>query len=195
MKILAIIAVVFLSMCTGLLAQPEGRTISGAVLDQVGKTIPNAAVTVKNESGATVREVKTGDDGSFSATGLPPGKYTIDVVAPGFATARRTGVDVAGGAAENLSIPLAVASVNQSVTVEAVASLAAQLAPSRNVLDAVSAKTEISGDFIKNFETPVADFGEYVNYAPGTYTVSPNGTGLGQGKTYFRSFPERRITP
>ena len=93
MKILAI-AVVFLSTCITLSAQPEGAKVSGTVLDQGGKSIPNAAVTVKNESGATVREVKTGDDGYFSATGLLPGKYTIEVSASGFATARSTGIDV-----------------------------------------------------------------------------------------------------
>jgi len=172
------------------LAQPEGATISGTVLDQGGKSIPGAAVTVKDESGATVREVKTGDDGYFSATGLRSGKYTIEVSASGFATARTTGIDVPGGAAQNLSIPLSVASVNQSVTVEAIASLAAQLAPSGNVLDAISAKTEITGEFIKNFISPVSDFAEVVNLSPGTFSLNPNGVGLGQGKTYFRGFQD-----
>lgn len=72
MKIVAI-AIVFFSACIGLLpAQSGSGTIGGTVLDQVGKAIPAAAVTVKNDAGATVREVKTGDDGSFSATGLAP---------------------------------------------------------------------------------------------------------------------------
>ncbi len=75
--------------------------------------------------------------------------------------ARRASIDVAGGAAQNLSIALGVASVNQSVTV---ASLAAQLAPSGNVLDAICAKTEIGEHFIKNFTSPVSDFNE--TYAP-----------------------------
>jgi iron complex outermembrane receptor protein len=192
-KLLAI-AVVFLSMCIGLLAQPEGATVSGTVLDQVGKTIPNAAVTVKNDAGATIREVKTGDDGYFSAAGLPPGKYTIEVSASGFATARRTGVETAGGAGQNLSIPMSVASVNQSVTVEAVASLAAQLAPSGNVLDAISAKTEIGEHFIKNFTSPVSDFNEVIQTAPGTFSVNPNGVGLGQGKTFFRGFKDQQYS-
>ena len=89
----------FLSTCAGLLlAQSgnEGATIGGVVLDQAGKTIANAAVAVKSESGDPVREVKTAEDGSFSTSGLNPGKFTLEVSAPGFSVARRTGVDTAG---------------------------------------------------------------------------------------------------
>ncbi len=64
--------------------------------------------------------------------------------------------------------------------------LAVQSAPEGNTLDATSPKTEISGNFIRNFETPIADYGEVVNYSPGTFTLTPNGAGLGQGKTFFR---------
>ena len=194
MKIVAI-GLVFLSMCMGtLFAQGAGGTVSGTVLDQVGKTIPRATVTVKNDTGATVREVKTGDDGRFSADGLPPGKYTIDVTAAGFAVARRTDVDLTGSETKDVSIPLSVATMNQSVTVDEVVSLAAQLAPSGNVLDAISAKTEISEHFIRNFTSPISDFNEVIQTAPGTFSVNPNGVGLGQGKTFFRGFKDQQYT-
>jgi len=141
-----------------------------------------------------VREAKTGEDGHFSISGLPAGKYTIEVAAPGFAVTRRTDVDVAPGRAEDLSIPLSVASVNQSVTVEGVASLAAQLAPSGNILEAISARTEISKDFIQNFTSPLSDFNEVIQMAPGTFSVNSNGVGLGQGKTFFRGFKDGNYT-
>ena len=173
----------------GLQAQ-QVSDVAGTVLDQAGKVIPGASVDVKNESGASVRKVTTGDDGRFSVIGLPAGNYTLEVTAPGFAVARRTGVEVSGGRAEDLSIPLSVASVNQSVTVEAVVSLAAQLAPSGNTLDATSAKTEITGQFIRNFTSPLSDFNEVIQMAPGTYSVNSNGVGLGQGKTFFRGFKD-----
>jgi iron complex outermembrane receptor protein len=184
-------------MCAGCLLAQSGNggvTIGGTVLDQAGKTVPNAAITLKNESSDAVREVKTADDGHFSASGLPTGKYTVEVTAPGFAVARHTGVDTAAGNAEDLSIALAVGSVNQSVTVSEVVSLAAQLAPAGNTLDATSARTEISKDFIRNFISPVSDFAEVVNLAPGTFSLNPNGVGLGQGKTYFRGFQDGQYT-
>ena len=184
-------------MCTGLLLAQSGNggaTIGGTVLDQAGKTIPNALVTLKSESGDAVRELTTGDDGRFSASGLNSGKYTVEISAPGFNVARRTGVDPAGGAAEDLSIALSVGSVNQSVTVGEVVSLAAQLAPSGNTLDTTSARTEISKDFIQNFTSPVSDYNEVIQMAPGAFSVNSNGVGLGQGKNYFRGFQDGQYT-
>ena len=64
----------------------------------------------------------------------------------------------------------------------------------RDRLEAVSAKTEVSGDFIRNFMSPLADYAEYVNLAPGTFSLNPNGIGLGQGKTFFRGFSDGQYT-
>jgi iron complex outermembrane receptor protein len=176
-----------------LVAQQAAGTLAGNVLDQDGKVVPNAAVAVKGAANLT-KNTTTNNEGHFEVTDLLPGSYSVEISAPGFAAATRTEVQVAAGASQEVSITLSLAAQSQSVTVEAVVSLAAQIAPSGNTLDAVSAHSEISGDFIHNFEAPVADFGEYVNYAPGTYTTSVNGVGLGQGKTFFRSFPNGDYT-
>src|SRR5581483_2698899 len=76
----------------------------------------------------------------------------------------------------------------QSITVEGTVSVAAETSPSQNTLDAMSARSEISPDFIQNFASPVADFTELLNYSPGTFSVNPNGVGLGDSKTFFRGF-------
>jgi len=191
LRVFAVTAVALL--CATVLFAQSNAKVSGTVLDQAGKAVPNATVVVKNDNATLSRGALTDNQGHFEVTGLPAGAYAVEVTASGFAVADRSGV-VASLDPQEQTFTLAVASQSSSVTVEAVVSLAAQLAPAGNTLDAVSAKTEISGDFIHNFETPVADFGEYVNYAPGTYTLSPNGTGLGQGKTFFRSFPNGDYT-
>ena len=170
-------------------------SLSGVVLDQTGRAIEGAAVILKSDVTGASRSLITDTEGHFSASGLPGGTYTIEATAPGFAKSTRAGTQLpAGGAIEDVSISLSVASVNQAVTVSETSSVAAQLAPAGNTLDATSAKTEISTAFIRNFTSPVSDFGEIVNMAPGTFTLNPNGVGLGQGKTYFRGFQDGQYT-
>jgi iron complex outermembrane receptor protein len=169
-------------------------TLTGTVLDQSGKAIQGATVTVKNEATGLTRTATTDSDGRFSVNELPGGAYTVETGAPGFARNSRPGIQLPATGTEDVPIGLSVASVNQAITVTETASVAAQLAPSGNALDATSAKTEITGAFIRNFTSPVSDFAEILNLAPGTFSLNPNGVGLGQGKTYFRGFQDGQYT-
>ena len=175
----------------------SGPSITGTLLDPAGKAIPNASVLVKNDvkddAAKLSRTVKADNEGHFAVTDLPAGLYTLEASAPGFAPTTRNGVR-ADANPQELSITLNVASASDSVTVDAVVSLAAQAAPSGNVLDATAPKTDISGDFIRNFESPVADFTEIVQIAPGTFSTNTAGVGLGQAKTYFRGFGDGQYT-
>ena len=132
----------------------------------------------------------------LSAMDLPAGIYTIEASAPGFAKATRAGVQLAAGGAQDITISLSVAPLNREVTVEgAIAeSVASQWAPSENTLDATSAKTEISGSYIRNFISPVADFAEAVDIVPGAFSINPNGVGLGQGKMFCRGFADPKYS-
>jgi len=187
-----------LALCAaGLLHAQQGgdaTTIAGKVLDEAGKPIPAATVIVKNGAGAAAATTASDADGRFSATGLSAGTYNIDVSAPGFARNVVTGVQVPVVNAGDISIVLTIQTLAQSVTVTETVSVAVQEAPEGNTLDATAAKTEISGAFIHNFMTPTADFAEVVNLAPGTFSLSPNGIGLGQGKTFFRGFSDGEYT-
>jgi iron complex outermembrane receptor protein len=187
-----------LALCTGGLihAQQGGdaATLAGKVLDQVGKPIQSATVVVRNDAGAATRTLTTDSEGRFSAPGLSAGAYSIEATALGFAKNTRAGIQLSAGRAEDISITLSIESLSQSVTVTETVSVAVQEAPSGNTLDATSAKTEISGAFIRNFMAPTSDFAEVVNLAPGTFSLNPNGIGLGQGKIYFRGFQDGEFT-
>jgi iron complex outermembrane receptor protein len=174
-------------------AQPAS-TITGTVVDQAGKAISNATVEVKSESTGSSRSVTTDSDGKFSAPDLAPGNYSILVSVPGFALTTRSGGQLNPGATLDIPITMSVESVSTSITVNETISMAAATAPSGNTLEAVSAKTEVSGEFIRNFMSPLADYSEYVNLAPGTFSLNPNGIGLGQGKTFFRGFSDGQYT-
>jgi iron complex outermembrane receptor protein len=171
--------------------QKNPATISGTVQDPVGGAVQNATVVVRSESGAETKAT-TDAAGKFSIAGLPAGSYTVEVSAPGFALASRQNIKASADRAEDLSIALTLGSVSDAIIVEAAnsGSIAAQHAPMDGLLEARSARTEVTPVFVQNFTSPLADFGELVEMAPGTFSISANGIGLGQDKTYFRGFPD-----
>jgi len=93
--------------------------------------------------------------------------------ARGFSLTTRSGGQVNAGATLDIPITLTVENLATEITVSDSVSLAASKAPSGNTLDTVSARTEITQDFIKNFMSPTADYAEIVNLAPGTYSLNP----------------------
>jgi iron complex outermembrane recepter protein len=175
-------------------AQNEGGTLAGTVVDQVGKSIEGASVSVKGEAGLVSATATTGAQGRFSVNGLAGGVYSVEVTSPGFARNTRLGVPVSARGSQDLSITLNVDSISQSVSVQETVVLAADMAPQGNALDATSAKTEITSAVIQNFMAPVADFAEVIQQAPGAFSTNPNGIGLGQGKSYFRGFADGQYT-
>jgi hypothetical protein len=93
--------------------------ISGTVTDQTGAVIANAAVTITGIGGNTVARSRTSADGNFSVPSLPPGTYSVNVVASGFQGYVQRNVRVGGELAANVNATLNVGSETQTVTVEA----------------------------------------------------------------------------
>jgi len=187
------VAVLTLLPVISLEAQQIG-TLTGSISDQVGKPVPDAAIEVRNEATAASRTAAADANGKFAIPDLPVGTYSVFVSSPGFAVASRTGGKVSAGQTLDIPIAMSVETLSTSVTVNESISLAAATSPEGNTLEAVSAKTEVSGEFIHNFMSPLADYAEYVNLAPGTFSLNPNGIGLGQGKTFFRGFSDGEYT-
>ena len=149
-------------------------------------------MTVRNEGTDAVRKATSDNQGKYSFANLPAGSYTIQVDASGFNSSKRSGIQVASGQPTELPITLELGNASEEITVEAseANSVAAALAPMDAMLSETSARTEITSTMINNFMSPVADYGEAVEMAPGTFTTNSNGVGLGQSKTYFRGFPD-----
>ncbi len=162
--------------------------IHGTVMDQSGHAIQDANIAAISES-RVVHTVLSSADGKFDLTGIPAGSYTIEVSASGFSTIQDP-VIVSAGSNASFPVTLTVASVSQEVTVEAEAdtSLAAQLAPVKSLLDAGSARTEITSNYVAEYTSPVTDFADIIQAAPGTVSFNTNGIGNGQAKIYFRGF-------
>jgi iron complex outermembrane receptor protein len=172
--------------------QTSVTTLNGTVVDPEGGAVQNATVVARSEASGVETKSATDQDGKFSIPNLPAGKYTVEISAPGFALSSHPGVQISADRSTDLAFTLALGSVNDAITVEAntSGSVAAQHAPMDGLLEATSARTEITPIFIQDFTSPNADFGELVEMAPGTFSINPNGIGLGQDKTFFRGFPD-----
>jgi len=188
---LSLFAFLLFAVPQTLRAQSAGATVTGTITDVKGGVLQSATVNVKSEATGNIRTAKVDAQGHYSISDLTPGRYTVEVAAPGFGLNRRT-LQLASGQNQDISVAMTIGDVSQQVTVEAnsLGSIAAALAPMDASLEATSARTYISPTFIQNFTSPVADYGEAVAMAPGTFTLNGNGVGLGQSSTYFRGFPD-----
>jgi hypothetical protein len=98
--------------------------ISGDVTDQSGALVKGATVDVISaDTGRSVRTVTVGEDGSFTATLLPPGTYNVEVTASNFKKAVVSGVKVNITETTHLDIKLEVGKIQETVNVEAAPSL------------------------------------------------------------------------
>jgi iron complex outermembrane receptor protein len=181
---------VVLMLSSSLAFAQTTTTLGGSITDATGGAIPKATVTATSNGSGKAFTTTTDAAGHFTVA-VPAGTYTLEVTAPGFAIAAKQATVATDGSAA-ITVVLSVNAASDSVEVEAnaVGSVAAALAPMDALLGETSAHTEITSAFINNFENPIADYGEIVQMAPATFTLSSDGVGLGQSKTYFRGFPD-----
>ena len=196
--------VVFMLVCltfigisnAALQAQESGpASIQGTVLDQSGHAVKDAAISATSATHAKHTAV-TNAEGRFTVSGIQPGIYALQVSAPGFAVDEQREIAVTAGKPAVISFSLTLASVSEEVTVEADAenSVAAQLAPVKSLLDAGSARTEITSNYVQEYTSPVTDFADIIQAAPGTVSYTTNGIGNGQAKIFFRGFVDDDYT-
>ena len=186
------LAVCALLWATAALAQSAAgaASLSGKVLDPDSKVVVSAAVIVRNEATNEIRTTSTDAVGHFSIAGLPTGTYTIEVAVPGFEIVRRGGVRASEGIVEEVAINLTLANITETVTVSTALPAAAVAAPSQGSLTARSAESLISAEYIRNYTSPFSDYSQVLQMAPGTFSVSANGPGLSDTKTFYRGFKD-----
>jgi hypothetical protein len=99
-------------------AQLASGNVYGIVADESQAAMPGATVTLKGPD--ATRTTTTGSDGRFRFVNVSPGMYELTVALTGFTTVRRENVTVATGQNVDIDIGLKVASVEETITVEAV---------------------------------------------------------------------------
>src|SRR5436190_1153802 len=83
-------------------AQGTGATIQGSVTDPNRAVIPEASVTVTNTETNIQRTAITGAAGIYVIPNLPPGRYRVQVVLPGFKISVHENIDLVVGPATPL---------------------------------------------------------------------------------------------
>ena len=114
---IALIAVLAAVIAFG---QSDLGSISGFVKDPSGSTIPNAKITVKNQSGLE-RQATTNESGYYIVPSLPPGIYAVSVEAAGFKKFESASNKLDSSATLAVDAQLAVGAATETVEVTATA--------------------------------------------------------------------------
>ncbi len=155
-----VVGILLLLLAGCMAAQEITGTIVGTVKDSTGAVVANATVTVTNtDKNIVVRTITTDQSGSFVATLLPIGHYSVAVEAAGFKRAVRSKIElnVSDRLTENFS--LEVGSTGQSITVEA--------NPSQVELQSPTASGLISGVEIRQLSLNNRNYEQMVSLMPG----------------------------
>ena len=90
--------------------------ITGTVTDASGAIIPGAAVTIVNNGTQVTTKTVSDSAGTYTVTGLNPGRYTVTVEAPSFSKSTQDDVNVEVTVQSTINFTMAAGS-EQSITV------------------------------------------------------------------------------
>jgi hypothetical protein len=105
-----------LALSAALMAQAPG-SLKGSVLDPSGAAVPGATITLTGPNNV-VKVAQSDNNGAYSVVGLPPGQYTIRVIAAGFDLFEGSIASLPGGRVSTFDAKMSVASEKQEVTVK-----------------------------------------------------------------------------
>lgn len=95
-------------------------TFSGSIFDATNRLVPQITVVLTNTQSEAKYSIKSDRNGRFEFVGLPPGDYTFEASAPGFATLN--GKLAVAGRDVQRDLALEVGSLQETITVRASAS-------------------------------------------------------------------------
>lgn len=151
-------------------AQQVRGDLLGQVEDRAGAKIPSAQVTVVAVESALSSQTRTDARGEFRIGELLPGAYRLKVTAAGFAAAS-SDVYMRVSSNREITVTLAPASVQQTVTVQAHASSVTD-----QPLDRTSATQQavVTQHDLKTIPLAARSFANIAYLAPGTEPVEPS---------------------
>jgi hypothetical protein len=153
--------VCLLALPLPLFGQAVSGTLLGTVSDSTGATVANAKVTAMNVATATVYESVTNEGGNFTIPNLPPGTYTVTVVAQGFKKETHQKIDVLINSSTRVDFDIAPGSVSEEVMVTT--------APALLQTDRADISTKLESAQLQNLPmTTNRNFQSLLNLVPGS---------------------------
>ena len=124
-RLAGLTAVVILAglTATPAMAQQGTAELRGSIQDEQGGALPGVAILITNQDSGTFREAVSGGDGSYFASQMLPGTFTITAQLPGFRTFERTDFAIGVGRTLNLDIVLTIGQLEETITVSGEAPL------------------------------------------------------------------------
>lgn len=113
--VLCLVAVLFAALPAG--AQDFRGRVNGTVTDNTGAVLPGVTVTVTSPALIQPQVQVTSAEGDFRFLALPPGVYALNFELTGFQSVNREGIRVVINQTLTVDQQLAVASLQESVTV------------------------------------------------------------------------------
>jgi hypothetical protein len=92
-------------------------TIQGRVTDAQGAVLPGVTVTATSPALLGQQTAVTSETGNYRFPAVPPGTYVLSYELAGFNTVRREGIQIALGFTANINVELALATLQETVTV------------------------------------------------------------------------------
>ncbi len=118
------VLVVFLgAIAAPVFAQQGTAEIGGHIADAQGGVLPGVTIVLTNEETGVFREVKSGEDGSYFASQLTPGRYRLAAKLASFKSFERRGLILEVGKTLTINFTLELGALAENITVEAASPL------------------------------------------------------------------------
>lgn len=142
-KIVVLLSLLFVSSVCG---QVTTATLYGIVTDSSRAVVPGATVSLTNEETGAVHRKVSDSVGEFGFDFIPSGTYTLRIESKGFKSFESKGLTLTAGQQARQTFALDVGSLNETVSVEATATL----------LNSVSAEQQQSITGLEVSQLPLA---------------------------------------
>src|SRR5579871_615336 len=148
--------------------------LSGVVKDPTGANIANAEIhIIRSATGTEIRRLTSGASGTFAATLLPPGTYTVRVKVPGFDETTIPGVGIVVTETTRLIATMKLQSVAQQIQVQSeIVKVETQNATTGQPL---------TGGTVQNLPLATQNFQQLLTLSAGTSSQLNNSGAVGRG--------------